>query len=169
MLSKEYRLPSNQIKKIFLSGQKIRKENFLFIFTPSQNKNSQFCIIVKGAKNAVSRNRIKRMIRKKIYQNLSNPIPSINMVIIFSEQKMIVSSSNISRLIDVTFSEINHSILQWNNSFSMVFVSINEYSLLIQGFFIFCFQLFKLAVFPLPAVNICIKQSNAMVYLKEFC
>lgn len=70
MISKRFRLPARQIKKVFRFGKKCAGE-YLVIYLFPRHGHSRFAIIVstKVAKGAVLRNRMKRLCKAAIIEN----------------------------------------------------------------------------------------------------
>lgn len=73
MLSKNYRMKKNsQFDYIFKNGKTIKIDKLLMFYSKSNSKTPKIGIVVsKKIGKSVVRNRIKRLIRESIYNNIN--------------------------------------------------------------------------------------------------
>ena len=102
MLKKNYRLRKKyQFNYVYKTGKVIREPNLLLFYCPSKNKNVKIGLSVnKKVGGAVVRNRIKRLLREALRNELPLLKPNFN-IIIFAEPNIVdVPLSSIKEQID---------------------------------------------------------------------
>ncbi len=107
MLKKNYRLRKKyQFNYVYKAGKVIRQPNLLLFYCSSKNKNVKVGLSVnKKVGGAVTRNRIKRLLREALRPQLEFLKPNYN-IIIFAEPSIVdVSLSSISKQIDIALSK----------------------------------------------------------------
>lgn len=105
MLKKNYRLRKKyQFNYVYKMGKVIRQPDILLFYCPSKNKNIKIGLSVnKKVGGAVTRNRVKRLLREALRPSLPLLKPNYN-VIIFAEPSIInLSLAQITEQIDSAF------------------------------------------------------------------
>lgn len=88
MLTNKYRLrTSKEIEKVFKTGKYIHGSYIFIKYTPNKEQNSRVAISIstKIFKQAVKRNRVKRLIRESLQPLLVN-LPNIDILIIAKKE-----------------------------------------------------------------------------------
>lgn len=105
MLKKNYRLRKKyQFNYVYKVGKVIREPNLLLFYCTSKNKNIKIGLSVnKKVGGAVTRNRVKRLLREALHSMVEFLKPNYN-VIIFAEPSIVNATlADIKKQIDNAF------------------------------------------------------------------
>ena len=108
MLSKNLRMKSNtQFNYIFKNGKTLKNSKLLIFYSQNKTKTSKFGIVVsKKIGNSVTRNKIKRLIRESIRQNINNFKNTYNYIFVARQG---IETLNFNQINEILLKIINNS------------------------------------------------------------
>ncbi len=109
MLPKQFRLKGNKFEKIKSKGKSLYSPVFILLHHKSSASSPQIGYIVSSrvAKKAVTRNRIKRLLREATRPHLSLLPKNKNIIVIAKKTILNKKLNTISKALEKTFNQIN--------------------------------------------------------------